>query len=65
MRRRVSVVNILKALAELVWHLYKELLLVELVLSSDIDWDDRRKLELTLITRVNRFVVVCFRYVVE
>lgn len=65
MRRRVSVVNILKALAEMVWHLYKELLLVELVLSSDIDWDDRRKLELTLITRVNRFVVVCFRYVVE
>ena len=65
MRRRVSVVNILKALAEMVWHLYKELLLVELVLSSDIDWDDRRKLELTLIIRVNRFVVVCFRYVVE
>ena len=65
MRRRVSVVNILKALAEMVWHLYKELLLVELVLSSDIDWDDRRKLELTLITRVNRFVVVSFRYVVE
>ena len=65
MRRRVSVVNILKALAEMVWHLYKELLLVELVLSSDIDWDDRRKLELTLIVRVNRFVVVCFRYVVE
>ena len=65
MRRRVSVVNILKALAEMVWHLYKELLLVELVLSSDIDWDDRRKLELTLIIRVNRFVVVSFRYVVE
>ena len=65
MRRRVSVVNILKALAEMVWHLYKELLLFELVLSSDIDWDDRRKLELTLIIRVNRFVVVCFRYVVE
>ena len=65
MRRRVSVVNILKALAEMVWHLYKELLLVELVLSSDIDWDNRRKLELTLIARVNRFVVVCFRYVVE
>ena len=65
MRRRVSVVNILKALAEMVWHLYKELLLVELVLSSDIDWDDRRKLELTLIVRVHRFVVVSFRYVVE
>ena len=65
MRRRVSVVNILKALAEVVWHLYKELLLVELVLSSDIDWDNRRKLELTLIIRVNRFVVVCFCYVVE
>ena len=65
MCRRVSVFNILKALAEMVRHLYKELLLVELVLSSDINWDNRRKLELTLIVRVDRFVVVGFRYVVK
>ena len=65
MRRRVSVVNILKALAEMVRHLYKELLLVELVLSSNIDRDDRRKLELILIIRVYRFVIVCFCYVVK
>ena len=65
MRRRVSVVNILKALAEMVRHLYKELLLVELVLSSNIDRDDRRKLELILIIRVYRFVIVCFCYMVK
>ena len=65
MCRRVGVVNILKALAEMVRHLYEELLLIELVLSSNIDWDNRRKLELTLIIRVKRFVIIGFRYVVE
>ena len=65
MCRRVSVVNILKALTEMVRHLYKELLLIELVLSSNIDRDDRCKLELILIIRVYRFVIVCFCYVVK
>ena len=65
MCRRVSVVNILKALTEMVRHLYKELLLVELVLSSNIDRGDRCKLELILIIRVYRFVIVCFCYMVK